>query len=311
MLKTEFGSSLYQFVKAAATLSFTPRNDRAAKVTTVSITSVSATDTWVVTCKGKEILRYRIRSTGSLNPVQYDDQAGHSRWHLFEFCRQLLNYDPSIPVPNGQTFTVASLGGATANIFIEYSEVDIPDVPPSLINHPDGKTWIIPITTFLGAAQSVVGPTNDDTQVGPSWLPNFLIGTLVTSAWNVDLLAAFMEGVGVNTFSGAANHQSTTNTKGVVYNSRRLFSQVTNNIPNLGAASAAGSANTVTGQVMAQYQPFDKVAGGSELVFPAPLQLRNGDTFNVQEEFVGDLTGGADYSGAMTVWIAKVQEVTS
>lgn len=308
MLKTEFGPVLYQFAKAAASLSFTPRGDRAAKVTTISITAPSANDTWVVTSKGKEILRYRIRTTGSLNPVQYDDVAGHSRWHLFEFCRQLLGYDPSISVPNGQTFTIASVGGATANIFIEYSEFDQSDVPSSLVNHPEGKQWVIPITTFLAAAQSAVGPTNDDTQVGPSWLPNFLIGTLVTSAWRVELLAAFMEGVGVNTFSGAANHQSTTNTKAVVYNSRRLFSQTTSNIPNLGAASAAGSANTVTGQVMAQYQPFDKVAGGSEVMFPVPIVLQNGDTFNVQEEFVGDLTGGADYSGAMTVWIAKVTE---
>ena len=309
MLKTEFGPSLYQFVKAAATLSFTPRNDRAAKVTAISITAPSATDTWIVTSKGKEILRARIRSTGNLNLFQYDDTSGHSRWHFMEFCRALLGYDPSIPVPLGQTFTIASVGGATANIFIEFSEVDNSDLPASLPNHPDGKLWVIPITTFLAAAQSAVGPTNDDTQIGPSWLPNFLIGTLLTSAWRVELLAAFMDGVGVNTFSGAANHQSTTNTKAVVQNSRRLFSQTTNNIPNLGAASAAGSANTVIGQVMAMYQPPDKVAAGAELVWPVPLVLNNGDTFNVQEEFAGDLTGGADYSGAMTVWIAKVTEL--
>lgn len=308
MLKTEFGPSLYQFAKAAATLSFTPRSDRAAKVTSISVTAPSATDTWIVTSKGKEIFRFRVRSTGNLNPFQYDDVAGHSRWRLFEYCRAVLGYDPSIPVPNGQIFTVSSLGGATANIFIEFSEYDIADLSPSQINHPDGKQWIIPITTFLGAAQTAVGPTNDDTQIGPSWLPNFLIGTLVTSAWQVQLLAAFMEGIGVNTFSGAANHQSTTNTKAVVYNSRRLFSQTTNNIPNLGAASAAGSANTAIGQVMAAYQPFDKVQSGLESQFPVPITLGNGDTFNVQEEFTGDLTGGADYSGAMTVWVARVME---
>lgn len=309
MLKTEFGSVLYQFAKAAATISLTPRQDRAAKVTDFGITAVSATDTWVISCKGKEIMRTRIRSTGSLNPFQWDDTAGHGREHFMEYCRVILGMDPSIPVPLGQTFTIASVGGATANLMIEFSEFDQSDVGPSNMNSPDGREWLIPVTTFLAAAQSVVGPTNDDTQIGPAWLPNFLIGTLVTSAWKIQLLAAIMEGVGVNTFSGAANHQSTTNTKAVVYNSRRLFSQTTNNIPNLGAASAAGSANTVTGQVMAKYQPWDKVMPNQANVFPAPLVLQNGDTFNVQEEFVGDLTGGADYSGAMTVWVARVSEM--
>lgn len=309
MLKTEQGPFLYQFVKAAATLSFSPISDRGALVRDISITSVSATDTWVVTSKGKEIMRFRIRSTGNQNVVRGDDQATMPHLKFFDYCRWILGLDPSIPVPLGQTLTIASVGGATANISVEFEEHDTSDLNPGLINHPDGREWLVPVYTWLAASVTAVGPTNDDTQVGPSWLPNFLIGTLLTSAWRVQLLGAFMEGAGVNTFSGAANHQSTTNTKRLTLNSRSLASRTTTGIPNVGAASAAGSVNTVLGQVMADFQPFERSGPGYMSVFNAPIVLNNGDTFNVGEEFVGDFTGGADYSGASTVWIARVTEL--
>lgn len=309
MLKTEQGPFLYQFAKAAATLSFSPVSDRGALVRDISITSVSATDTWIVTSKGKEIMRFRIRSTGNQNVVRGDDVATMPHLKFFDYCRWIVGMDPSIAVPLGQTLTIASVGGATANISVEFEEHDQSDLGSSLLNHPDGREWLIPVYTWLNASVTAAGPTNDDTQVGPSWLPSFLIGTLLTSAWKLQLLGAFMEGVGVNTFSGAANHQSTTNTKQLTLNSRLLNSRTTKGIPNVGSASAAGSANTVFGQVMADYQSFERSGPGYMSVFNAPIVLGNGDTFNVAEEFVGDFTGGADYSGASTVWIARVSEL--
>lgn len=309
MLKTEQGPFLYQFVKAAATLSFSPISDRGALVRDISITTPSATDTWVVTSKGKEIMRLRVRNSGNQNVVRGDDQVNPSHLKFFDYCRWILGMDPSIAVPLGQTLTIASVGGATANISVEFEEHDTGDLMPSLLNHPDGREWLVPIYTWLAAAATAAGPTNDDTQVGPAWLPNFLIGTLLTSAWRVQLLAAFMEGAGVNTFSGAANHQSTTNTKRLTLNSRLLNSRATNGIPNLGIASAAGSANTAFGQNMADFPAFERAGMGYMNVFNAPIVLSNGDTFNVAEEFVGDFTGGADYSGAPTVWIARVSEL--
>lgn len=309
MLKTEQGPFLYQFVKGAASLSFTPISDRGALVTDIAITNPSANDTWVVSSKGKEIMRLRLRTTGNQNAVRRDDKNTMPHLGFFDYCRWLLSQDPSIPVPLGQTLTISSVGGATANIYVEFEEHDTSDLGPSLLNHPDGKEWLVPVYTWLNAAQTAIGPTNDDTQVGPAWLPNFLIGTLMTSAWRVQLLGAFMEGVGVNTFSGAANHQSTTERKLLVLNSRILASRTTTGIPNLGSASAAGSANTVLGQEFGPYQPFEHSGMGYAQTFDNPIVLRNGDTFNVQEQFVGDLTGGADYSGASTIWVARVSEL--
>lgn len=309
MLKTEEGPFVYQFAKAAATMSFTPVADRGALVRDISITSPSATDTWVVTSKGKDIMRFRVRSTGNQNVVRGDDQATMPHLKFFDYCRWILGIDPSVAVPLGQTLTIASLGGATGNISVEFEEHDQSDLGPSLINHPDGREWLVPLYTFLAASVAATGVINDDTQIGPQWLPGFLIGTMLTSAWRVQLLGAFMEGVGVNTFSGAANHQSTTNTKRMILNSRQLASRTTTGIPNVGAASAAGSANTAFGQVMADYAPFERSGPGYMNQFNAPLTLNNGDTFNIAEEIIGDVTGGADYSGAMTVWVARVSEL--
>lgn len=309
MLKTENGPFLYQFAKAAASLSFTPIADRGALVRDISITAPSATDTWIVSSKAKEIMRFRVRSTGNQNIVRGDDQATMPHLKFMDYCRWMLGMDPSVSVPLGQTLSIASVGGATANISVEFEEHDTGDLNPSLLNHPDGKEWLVPIYTFLGAAAAATGFIADDTQVGPAWLPNFLIGITGTTAWKVQLLAAFMEGVGVNTFSGAANHQSTTNTKRLTLNSRVLNSRTTTGIPNVGAASAAGSANTVFGQVMADFQPFERSGSAYMSLFNAPLVIGNGDTFSVAEEIIGDVTGGADYSGAMTAWIARVSEL--
>lgn len=309
MLKTENGPFLYQFAKGASTMSFTPIADRGALVRRIAITAQSATDTWVVTSKAKEIMRIRQHASGNQRILRADDQGAGLHDTFFDFCRWILGMDPSIAVPLGQTLTISSVGGATANIMVEFEEHDTGDLNSSLLNHPDGKEWLVPIYTSLAAAVSATGVKLNDTQVGPAWLPNFLIGTLVTSAWRLQLLALFMEGAGVNTFSGAANHQSTTNTKQLTLNSRLLNSRSTNGIPNVGTPSAAGSANTVFGQVFAFQGAYEKSMYGYENVLNAPIVLQNGDTFTVADEIIGDVTGGADYSAAMAVWVARVSEV--
>lgn len=309
MLKTENGPFLYQFAKAAASMTFTPIADRGALVRRISITAPSANDTWVVHSKAKEILRFRVRTTGNQNLLRGDDQATmpHDTW--FDFCRWILGMDPSVPVPLGQSLDVVSLGGATANILVEFEEHDTTDLSTAMLNHPDGKEWLIPITTFRAASVAAVGVLADDTQIAPAWLPNFLLGTVGNSAWRVQLLAMFMEGAGINTFSGAANHQSTTNTTQLFLNSRLLNSRSTNGIPNVGAASAAGSANTVFGQVMAIQNAFERAGSGYENVFNQPIVMGNGDTFQVFHEIIGDVTGGADYSGASVIFVARVSEL--
>jgi hypothetical protein len=310
MVRLDLGPFLYQYGVGVATLSFAPVADRGAKVRQIGITAPSATDNWVVTVEGKPIMVFRVRATGSQNIVRDDDQSSIFHSDFFNYCRQALGMDPSIPVPLGQTMTVASVGGATANVQIQFEEHDNSDLNPSLLNHPTGSEWLIPIYTYLNTGQALPGTFSDDTQVAPSWLQPFLIGTMCTSAWRLQLLAAFFQGIGVNTFSGAANHTSITRAKHIVKNGVDLFGRsVPAGIPNVGLASAAGSANTVFGQVLSSFQSFERTPNFTDNVFNLPISIQNGDTFNVREEITGDLTGTASYEPELAVWIARVSQL--
>lgn len=311
MLLTDVGPFQYQFSKAAASLTFTPLADRAALVTRINITQVSATDTWIISCGGKEMMRARIRTTGNQNPFNRSNAAiSQGKPNFFDFCRWQLGMDPSIPVPQAQVLTIASLGGATANIFIRFEEHSLGDVSPSMLNHYLGSEFLIPITTFIGTATAVVGVINHDTQISPSWLPTHLIGAATSSAWKIQLLALFFEAVGVNTFSGAANHQSQTNTLRVIDNSRQFFSRTTLGIPALGTASAAGSANSVLTGDMNDYLPIAACDAGYDSVLPTPILVQNGDAMNIATEIIGDATGGADYSPSQALWVARVSRLS-
>lgn len=310
MILTDVGPFQFQFVKAGASLSFTPLPDRAALVTRVGITVPSATDTWVITCGGKEILRTRIRVTGNQNFFNRSGAPVAGRPNFFDFCRWQLGLDPSIPVPQGQIMTIASVGGATADIEIRFEEHSVGDMVPSMLNHYLGSEFLIPITTFIAAAQAAAGVINHDTQVSPSWLPTHLIGTATSSAWKVNLLALFNEAIGVNTFSGAANHQSTTNTLRMVDNSRQLFSRTTLGIPAVGSPSAAGSANTVFAGDVNEFLPVAQCDAGYDAVLPTSVTVQNGDAVNIASELIGDLTGGADYSGAQALFVARVSRLS-
>ena len=310
MIKTELGPFLYAYNTGVATLSFSPAADRGALVRRIAITQPSATDNWTVTVEGKQIFNFRVRSTGSQNAVREDDQVSIFHSNFFDFCRRFLGLDPSVPVPLGQTITIASVGGATASILIEYEEHDNSDLTPALLNHPVGTEWLIPVYTYLNATVNAVGIIADDTQVGPSWLPPFFIGTMLTSAWKIEILAAFFQGLGVNTFSGAANHQSATKAKHLFKNGVDLFGRtIPAGIPNVGLGSAAGSANTVFGQLLSIYSSFERTADLFDNVLPSPVQLVNGDTPSVREEITGDVTGGASYEPELGLWIARVHQL--
>lgn len=309
MILTEVGGYAYQYALATASLQFTPIPDRAAIVKDISITGVSANDTWVVTVGGKEIMRFRLLTSGAQHLAGNSDVGSDPNKTFFDYCRWQLGLDPSIPVGQGQIMTVASVGGATGNIAIEFEEHSPSDISTSMLNHWQGKEFLIPLTAFLSTNVAAAGVVNNDTQVGPAWLPNFLVGVSVTSAWRVQLLAAFFQGAGVNTFSGAVNHQSITNTVQMIRDSVNLGSRTTKGIPNVGVASAAGSANTVLQTLLGPYHAFDFDIGGYFGTLDVPIVLQNGDTFNVADEVTGDVTGGASYSAALKVFAARVSQV--
>lgn len=309
MILTEVGGLAYQYALAAASLQFTPLPDRAAMIMDMHIVNPSANDVWVVTVGGKEIMRFRLLTTGEQHVVGNSDAGSDPNKTFFQFCRWQLGLDPSIPVGQGQIMTVASRGGATADIMIEFEERSPSDISTSMMNHWQGKEFLIPITTYLAALATASGVTNNDTQVAPAWLPNFLVGVSVTSAWRLQLLAAFFQGEGYNAFAATVNHNSISNTVQLTRDSVNLGSRTTKGIPNVGVAAAAGAVGTALQTRMGPYHAFDTDVGGYYSTLGVPIILQNGDTFNVADEITGDVGAGADYSPALKVFAARVSQV--
>lgn len=292
------GGRGYHKTLDAATASFQPLLDRAAIVKRIIVTNVSASDNWVVSIQGQEVARYPVNTTGN----QYMLGGGSSQWakvvDLFSFCKRLLGFELSYPVPQGQTITVASAGGATGDIIFEYEEYSPSDVQPGMLNGQMSNHFIMPcfLVPSTTVALTAAGETDFASQIAAAWLPNLFGAVQIPAAYVITVLAFFLEGGGINTFSGSANHQSTTDHLGVVYQGQRMYTRDgSDGIPIVGSDSAAGSANTVYGYEDTRHPAFQFVADRWWDPDPAPLQLAPGSQAHFYFGTVGDATGNADY----------------
>lgn len=312
-LKTQIGPRVYQDALAAAVLNYSPPADRAALIRRIVIQNPSANDNWQVIVGGRELMRIRVLTTGNQRAL-FIPTAGSTgssqayRPNFFDWCRFVLGIDPSVPVPLGLTMTIQSVGGATADIIVEGKEVDRADADAIGLNHYQGNVFIIPIQWFLAAAFSGAagGVVQLDTQVAPPWVPALFSNTPLPASWKVELLALFLEGGGINTFSGAANHQSTTRTLQMFKNQTQLLTRTGHGAPNQGSASAAGSANTVIGQRSGMFPPFEQSGDNQDSVLETPIQVVQGETLQLLHELTGDGTGGASYANFLQMAVARV-----
>ncbi len=312
-VKTEIGPRVYQDALAAAVLNYTAPNDRGAFIRRIVVQNPSANDNWQVIVGGRELLRFRILTTGNQR-LLFIPTAGATgtsqayRPNFFDWCRNVLGLDPKIPVPLGMTLTVQSVGGATADIIVEGVEVDRGDADAIGINHYKGNVFVAPIYWNLAAGQAgnPIGNVQYDTQVSPPWIPALFNNANIPAGWLVELLALFDEGGGVNTFSGAANHQSTTVREQVFKNQTQLLTRTSHGPTNQGSASAAGSANTVVGQRSAVFPPFEQSSDNPDSVLDIPLRIGAGESMQLLREYAGDGTGTASYANFLKVAIARI-----
>lgn len=316
MQKLEAGGRVYALGTAVATLSFTPLFDRAARVTNIKITNPSAADNWTVVCAGREIMRVRILTVGGQQPFGVQTQyAGSAPGNLFDssnlfyLARRRLNTEMSIPVRNGMTLTVASVGGATANVFIEAEEVDPGDLNAQMINHDQGNEFVVPIFLYVNAAVSAIGNAVIDTQVSPPWVPNIVNNAEFPPGWRMTVLQAFLEGGGVNTFSGAANHQSTTSYLALTKNGQAMFTRSVQGIPLIGEPSAAGSANTTIATSLTPLPSIQNTLDDTGYAFDPPLTFNPGDVPLWALNIAGDVTGGASYVNFVQVLLVDLVRV--
>lgn len=306
MLRTEVGPRVYNQGLAVATLSTQPVFDRAALVRRINITNASAADDWQVIVGQRELMRTRDAAAGNQRFFRVADSSTAPKLDFWEFCVAALGIDPTIPVPLGMTLVVQSVGGATADIDVEFKEVDPGDANAYPTNHYQKNVFILPIQWRLAASQSAAAVVQLDTQTAPPYVPALFSNTPIPVGWKVEILALFLEGMGVNTFSGAANHQSTTQELRAFLDQRQIFTRVGAGIPNQGSASAAGSANTVFGQRSGVFRPFEFQLPTPDGVLDTPIVLGGGETLQLLWNLTGDLTGGASYANALVAAICRV-----
>lgn len=305
---TDIGPRAYHQLTGVATSSFTPQFDRAAKVRRILIDKVSASDVWIVSIQGRELARFDIQTTGNQQPLS-GPYSGYPKTNdIFEMYNSIYNDEISYPVPLGQAFTVSSVGGATANITLVFTEYAPGEIQPGQVNHPQGNRMILPLVGYRAAAVTAAGEVPFDTQVGPSWFPNIFVDGILPPNWQFRILAMFLEGGGVNTFSGAADHRSTTTYLAVLRNGQRLFTRdALGGIPLLGQASAAGSANVVTANDESPFPPFQEsdLFDWSQLEYP--IVFGGGDQYQLRLGVTGDVTGGASYAAMRMLFLCDVR----
>lgn len=305
----DIGPRGYTFSIAAATKAFTPLFDRAAKITDVRIVNPSATDQWTFSVGGREIFRGYVHALGYQNPFGNIVSLGVDNRSWIPYVSDLLGMDVSIPIPNGQTLTVASVGGATADIAFEYKEVSNSDIQPSMINHYQGNRFIHPIVQYLAAAATAVGPTPMDTQIASPWIPKLTSGNPIPPDWKINLVAAWTLPLSINTFSGAANHVYNTQGLQIKRNGQIQLTRDNTGVPYSAIAAAAGSGNTSLLPRMNRLNPFQLMPIENNQYFDPMITLQDGDNFEIDTLFAGDFTGAGVNTLPMVLLLADITQV--
>lgn len=308
---TDIGPIADVYAPAVNTLGYAPLNDRAGRVYGVFVDKPSATDTWDFTIAGRVVGSYRVDTLGNQQLLSGPASGTPKNNNIFDYYAGTQNRQIVYPVPQGLTFTVSSRGGATANIHILFKEFSAADITAGELNHPEGRNFITPL--YLAPPNNVthasgVNEDNYTAQFSLPWLPPLFGQVQIPAGWEIDLMDVFLEGGGINTFSGAANHASVTDHMALIYKGIRYFTRAAaGGITNIGAAAAAGSANTVFGADEGYAPAFQIQNDYLSPTFPAPIRLRPGDTVNFLHGTSGDSTGGADYSHFYALFLAEVR----
>lgn len=324
---TDTGPRTFAYAKAVSSLSYSPPADREFLGTRILIQNPSAKDTWTVSVGGRELFRAIVDTVGNNQLFGGNYTNLPKTRDIFSWYYELTGDYLYIPVPNALSVTVASVGGATADIIVGGMDMTRGSITPGYVNHYQGNHFVIPMQVYLSAAATAAGETALDTEIKPSWVPSLFLGLSMRPGFRFRLLAAFLESASVNTFSGSANHVSSTDHLAVVRNGEHLFSHVQlgqtsglfatvtvvpagnlvapGGIPLLSSAAAAGSANTVYPVDAGPYQAFQEITEHQNNVFDPPITMSQGDILQLLLGLTGDFTGNPSYASAYMTFLVE------
>lgn len=328
---TDIGPYIFAQAAAASTVGYGPPFDREAVLTRVLIDNVSANDTWTVTVGGREIMRFYLLTAGNQQLTGILSSSAAAGRDLFTWYRVCFNDDLIIPIPRGLQCVVSSIGGATANITLMGVDVTVGTVQAAMVNHYQGNRFLMPQYGYLNAAVTATGETAFDSAVRPAWVGSIFTGVAFPVGWRARIIALFVEAASVNTFSGSANHVSSTDHVGIVINGERLLTHVLpgavsgqasgvtvvptgqfvapEGLPNLTPAAAAGSANTVYSKGSNPLPAFQVYAAHTQNVLDTPLVIHGGDNVQFYHGITGDITGNPSYATVLVLALLEVLKV--
>ncbi len=324
----QIGPRGFEHQVGVASATFTPLPDRAARVTGLRITKPSANDVWILSVSSKELARFQIDVVGNQQLLGNPSGSSPANRSLHTWAEEILDKPIVYPVPNGQVCSISSLAGATANIELEFEECDRGDIAKTECNHFEGRLFRLPIYGYLSSAISDNNEHYFDTQVSPTFVPKIFTNVQIQAAYEVVIHALWFEGGGRNTYSGAANHASTTDHLFATVNGQRLFTRVPypvtalgatsgqgpnaavnatlDGIPSVGSAAAAGSANSVYGADLERFPPFQIFRSDDEPIISPGIKLTPGSTPGFGIALNGDTTGGAAFAHNYCVALCDV-----
>jgi hypothetical protein len=300
-------------------------------VTGLRITKPSASDDWILSVSSKELARFRIDTVGNQQVLGNPSGSSPANRSIHTWADEVLDKPLVYPVPNGQVCQITSLGGATADIGIEFEECDRGDIQKTETNHFEGKKFRLPIYGYLS---STIADNNEhyfDTQVSPTFVPKVFTNVQIQAAYEVVIHAVWMEGGGRNTYSGAADKLSVTDHLFMTVNGQRLFTRVPypvtalgatsgqgsnaavnatmDGIPCVGSAAAAGSANSVYGADLERFPPFQVFRTDDEPIISPGIKLTPGSTPGLGIALNGTTTGGASFAHNYCVLLCDVTDL--
>jgi len=305
------GTRIYQHSTAATSMTVTPQTPFSAVVRRLIIDKPSAVGNWTVKVAGQEVANFRIDTVGNQNLLSAASGSFPEQQDLFAWCENVLGDPMTYVIPTGASMVITCDGSITADIAVGYEEFPQGAANNGGWNSPGGKNWYGVVSGAIGSSGTTTGEIQLATQYGLSFIPSFLTGAILPAGWQVDILAAFLEGGGRNTYSGSADHQSVTQYLAWIRNGQRLFTRTAaDGIPNIGTASATGSANTVYKTDYGPFPPFQLAEIDNTLPLNVPIAIRPGDINLVYLDVSGDMTGGADYSHFYQSFLCKIRETS-
>lgn len=303
----DIGNRYFADGNGVATLDVTPIAGRAIMVNRIRIVNPSANDNWTISVGNREIMRIPVNTTGNQQFFGQSSTNYPKTNDFFEWFNDAFDDSFEIPVPEGITLEIKSVGGATANVVVEGYEVTTTTPQSSMRNYYLGSRFTLPVFAYINAAVANAGEVNFDSMIKPPWVPALLLNNSLPVGWQMRLRALWIETGGVNTYSGAVNHQSNIDYLFSKRNGQRLYTRNNTGIPAIGAASAAGAISTVFGSVGSNYPAFQLMRDNDEASIEPASIFSGGDLIEMGYHITGDVTGGANYAGFLTAALIDIQ----